>query len=168
MEDGRKDIVVAAHWAVQTNKKKFKIWHYAEVRPIPFNFTFPKKTDCSGLFTWVYWVAGAHDPNKRSFDGQGYTGTLISCGKLITLKEVRPGDAVIYGPGTGDHVAIVIENDGKDPMTVSMGQEGDPAYVKVSQDGRAHRYFTYDTTRAWPKHELPPPTLEAMIPGLKA
>jgi len=48
---------------------------------------------------------------------------------------VQPGDVIVYGPGTGWHTAIIVEA-GSDPLTVSMGQNGDPSYVRVSQDGR--------------------------------
>lgn len=147
MTDVRNNIVKIARAAV-----KYPTFHYAQVRPIQFNWNAPSvKIDCSGFYTGCYRHAGAPDPNgpQYAYNGQGYTGTLMTNGKKIALKDVRPGDAVIYGAYPGEHVAIVVENDGKDPATVSMGQEGDPSYVRVSQDGRPHAYYTFDTTQKW-------------------
>ena len=103
--------------------------------------------DCSGAFTSYYVWAGARNPNSGPPD---YTGTLIAGGKEVALDEVRVGDAVIYfdgpnfTPSTGSHVAIIVEVHA-DPLTVSFGWQGEPGFCRVSQDGRAHKYYTYNT-----------------------
>ena len=38
----------------------------------------------------------------------------------------------------------------KFPLLVSMGQEGDPSFMRASQDPRPVAYFRYDTTQKWP------------------
>jgi hypothetical protein len=107
----------------------------------------PCHSDCSAFVTLMYNWCGAPDPNGQGYNGQGYTGTLLGHGQAISLAQVIPGDVIVYGPGTGDHTALVVEA-GPDPLTVSMGQEGDPSYVHVSQDGRQpQRYLRFDTTK---------------------
>lgn len=131
MTDSRNLIVAAARWLMTRNVKKYPM-HYAEVRPIPLNLAFPKTIDCSGTATWCYWVAGCNDPNGRNYDGLGYTGTLLNTGKHIAPSQALPGDLVVYGGGTGEHVAIIVDVDGANILTVSMGQEGDPSWVWVN------------------------------------
>jgi cell wall-associated NlpC family hydrolase len=107
--------------------------HYAETRPMPLAWKLPLTTDCSGFATLCYKLAGAPDPNGLSYNGTGYTGTLIGRGKPV--RRPQPGDLVFYGPGAAFHVAIVVEA-GPDPLTVSHGQEAGPQYCRVSQDNR--------------------------------
>ena len=150
-KDVRPDIVAWAKWAV-ANRSHF---HYAEIRPMPLTVKFPIVTDCSGFATWVYRQAGAHDPNKLQYNGRGYTGTLLAAGKKTTMAKAKPGDLIVYGPGTGWHVAIIIEP-GPNALTISMGREGDPSYVHVNEDGRhPQTVLTYDTALAWPPTPLP-------------
>ena len=115
---------------------------------------FPITTDCSGFITLCYFVAGAADPNGANYSGWGYTGTLLQHGKQIALKDVQPGDVIVYGPGTGWHTALVIDVSGPNatnPLTVSHGQQGDPSYVHVNQDGRTpQRYLRFPTTQVRP------------------
>ena len=105
-------------------------WEWRDKPP----FTLPWDGDCSAHVTYCYWVNGAPDPNGYGYAG-GYTGTLLAHCEHIPLEQVLPGDIIVYGPGTGWHTALVIEP-GPDPLTISMGQQGDPSYVRVSQDGR--------------------------------
>jgi NlpC/P60 family len=140
----RDKIVQWAKWGVANTAQI----HYAEKRPMPLTSKLPLTTDCSGFVTLCYWLAGAPDPNGLGYDGQGYTGTLLSHGQHILLAQVQPGDVIVYGPGTGVHTAIVIEA-GKDPLTVSHGEESEPAFVRVSQDGREPQtYLRFPTTKA--------------------
>ena len=147
-QDARPGIVAWAKWGV-ANKDKI---HYQQIRPFPLNSNLPLTTDCSGFATLCYFLAGAPDPNGLNYNHYGYTGTLLQHGKKISLGEAQPGDLIVYGAGTGEHVAIIIENDGKDPMTISMGQESDPSYVRVSQDGRKPQtYLRFNTATNNPK-----------------
>jgi len=147
-QDARPGIVAWARWGV-ANKAQI---HYQQVRPFPLNSNLPLTTDCSGYATLCYFLAGAPDPNGLNYNHYGYTGSLLQHGKKISLSEAQPGDLIVYGAGTGDHVAIIVENDGKDPMTISMGQDSDPSYVKVSQDGRKPQtYLRFNTATNNPK-----------------
>lgn len=154
MTDVRNTIVEWAQWGVK-NKAKFT---YSEgpqrMSGIGQPGHLPVICDCSAFVTLCYNWSGAPDPNAQHYDHEGYTGTLVSHGKEVTLAELKVGDLVIYGPGVGQHTALVVAV-GKDPLTVSMGQQGDPSYVHVSQDGRPFRFFTYNTTAIGTVHTPP-------------
>jgi cell wall-associated NlpC family hydrolase len=101
---------------------------------------FPITTDCSGFITLVCWLSGVADPNGQHYDHEGYTGTLLSHEAHISqfvqngtkVENVKPGDLVIYGPGTGWHVALIVEVDGDNLLSISNGEQGDPSYVWVN------------------------------------
>lgn len=155
MTDARNDIVNAAKWSV-ANKTG---WHYTEGPQRMEGIGHPFAgchSDCSAFVTLMYNWCGAPDPNGLGYNGTGYTGTLLGHGTPIALNQVVPGDVIVYGPGTGWHTAVVVEG-GADPLTVSMGQEGDPSYVRVSQDGRQpQRYLRFDTTKNGTGPVVPP------------
>lgn len=138
--------------SVRARIVKFAYWgaahepqiHYRESRPIPQVKpgqleALPFTTDCSGFVTMAYQYAGAPDPNGNGYDNgrtkATFTGSLLKHGTRVPLAQVKPGDVVVYGPGTGWHTALVVKG-GSDPLTVSHGQEGGPQYCRVSQDGR--------------------------------
>jgi hypothetical protein len=104
--------------------------------------------DCSYAVEDYYSWAGAPLPVRVSLDP--YTGTEIRFGREVSLAELRIANSVIYfdGPGfepsTGSHVAVIVEV-GPDPLTVSFGWQGEPALVRVSQDGRPHKFYDYNT-----------------------
>lgn len=151
------DIGWAAVWCVQ-NKGKYA-FHYQQVRPFSVAFKFPKFIDCSGFVSMMYRWAGAPDPYRMGYAGVGNTMTLLRFGKKIALKDVQPGDVVVYAADQGiqhQHAAIIVQR-GADPLTVSMGQEGDPSFVRVSQDGRTPTYLRFDTSRKWKPVPLPKP-----------
>ena len=159
--DVRPQIVVWADWCV-THKDLF---NYRQVRPMPYSTKAPIDNDCSGTFTLCYYLAGAPDPNGLGYDGYGYTGTLATHGQQITQAQLEPGDAVIYygggfAPGDSQHVATIIKP-GPDPLTMSHGQQSEPAYVTVSEDGRPHQYFRYATNSRFPPPPKPPVPLAA-------
>lgn len=130
-------IVAWAYWGVQHEPEI----HYAETRPMPrWLEPLPTTTDCSGFATLCYRHAGVPDPNGAGYSGYGFTGTLLSHGKHVTKTQARPGDLVVYGPGTGWHVAVIVEA-GVDPLTVSHGEEKGPELCRVSQDGREPQMF---------------------------
>ena len=87
--------------------------------------------DCSAWVTYCYAWAGGEDPNGLKFDGEGYTGTLMKHGSRIEVGQCLPGDVVIFGSAPGVHTALIIEA-GNDPLTSSMGEQGQPAAVRVS------------------------------------
>ena len=170
MADARPDIVNWARWGV-TNKARFVYTEgpqrMAQVHGAG-NGTI--SCDCSAFVTYCYSWAGAPDPNGLGYNGQGYTGTLLGHGTQISLSQVVPGDVVVYGPGTGWHTALIVEA-GSDPLTVSCGQQGDPSYVRVSQDGRQpQRFLRFDTTKGGSGAAAPPapsnPSGRIVVPGV--
>lgn len=152
--------VAVVAWARWLMKNKAGNIHYAEIRPIPLvkpiQHAFPIRTDCSGFVTLCYYLAGVkNDPNGEGWNGQGYTGTLLTHGKKIRPDQVLPGDIVVYGQYPGVHTAIVLA-DGIDPLTISHGEEGDPSLVHVSQDHRTPKTFLRFPMKG--KIQLPPST----------
>lgn len=155
--DVRDAIVRWARWGV-ANKARFIYTEAAcrmadEHRPVPSSG--PITCDCSAFFTYCYCWANAPDPNGLNYDGAGYTGTLLAHGRVIGPLEAMPGDAIVYGPGSGWHVAMIVDVT-PNPLgflTVSHGQQGDPSLVRVAQDGRQpQRILRFDTTAP-----VPPP-----------
>jgi CHAP domain len=94
---------------------------------------FPRFADCSSYVTWCIWDAlggpnaGPDVVNGQSWKG-GYTGTMKQNGRRVPrgLANARPGDLVLYGPGTGKHVTIVVGTD----KVVSHGSEAGPHLLK--------------------------------------
>lgn len=105
-------------------------------------------TDCSGFVTLLYAWAGCLDPNglnhgafnhAGAWTQLGYTGTLLDHayhhGEVFTdLSRALPGDLIVYGPGTGAHVEVVVKA-GKDPVVVGHGYPG-VHFTTPSRDGR--------------------------------
>ena len=151
--DVRDEIVAWGKWGV-ANRAHFSYSEGAErMEGIHKRGLLPISCDCSAFVTLCYAWAYAPDPNGLNYDGQGYTGTLLSHDEHIALfkenaqhvqvPEVLPGDLVVYGGGTGEHVALVVGVWNADILTVSMGENGDPNYVwshaptVQQQDGHA-------------------------------
>lgn len=134
----RDDIVAHALWGV-ANEPSI---HYSQgshrFDALGHPRQLPLYTDCSAFATLLYNWAGADDPNGRGYNGTGYTGTLLAHLVEIPVGDTQPGDLIVYGPGGGDHVVIVIEP-GLDPLTVSHGQEAGPIKVRHSVEVRSHR-----------------------------
>lgn len=79
----------------------------------------PAREDCSGFATICHFAGGAPDPNGRDYDGQGYTGTLMSRGVRVEhIGDLAPGDLIFYGyttrsspafpVGSPTHVAVYV------------------------------------------------------------
>lgn len=152
----RKEIVKWAHWfhlhgrfMPYTEGPDRADWLHEKIGIYPVN------TDCSGFVTLCYAWAGGHDPNglndshfhSKHWTQLGYTGTLLEHahehGEIFTdVTKAHPGDLIVVGPGTGEHVMLVVEA-GDDPLCVSHGSEG-VWYVRASQDTRTpHRVCQY-------------------------
>lgn len=112
-------------------------------------------TDCSGFVTLLYAWADCHDPNGinagtfhpgHHWTQLGYTGTLLDYaqhhGEITTIEHALPGDLVVVGPGTGDHVMVAVTH-GPDPVCIGHGSKG-ITVLHASQDGREpHRVCQY-------------------------
>jgi cell wall-associated NlpC family hydrolase len=69
------------------------------------------RTDCSSFVTLCYKEGGAPDPNRRGYDGYGFTGTLWPRG--VKVYTPRIADLVFYGWGRSGwptHVALYVGN----------------------------------------------------------
>jgi hypothetical protein len=141
----RDSILQAAQWGIDNEAQI----HYKQLRPIDGikdAFKLPLQTDCSGFITLCYAWSGAPDPNGSNFSGAGFTGTLVSNGRPIPKSAVQPGDLVIWGAGTGEHVCMVMTAEA-DPWLLSHGQEKGPIKIRFSQETKFHkapvRWFSY-------------------------
>lgn len=98
---------------------------------------YGERSDCSSWVTSVYKSAGLADPNGERYTG-GYTGTLVANGKQVSTP--RPGDLVIYGPGTGHHVEMYV---GPGDKTIGHGSAPvDPGVIDLFGDSD-FRFFSY-------------------------
>lgn len=90
--------------------------------------------DCSESVTLICRLAGLRDPNGRNYDGYGYTGTLLTyLEHYAEPSRARPGALVVFGGGTGEHVAMVYEASAHDPVCFSHGTEQDPRFYRLSE-----------------------------------
>lgn len=124
----RHKIAAIAQWGIHNEPSI----HYAQSRPIDginHPYQLPLDTDCSGFVTLCYKWAGAPDPNGRSFDGQGYTGTLLQHMKPIMKSQAKIGDVVVWGAFPGHHTALIIGGPHDDPLLCSHGQEAGPVPI---------------------------------------
>jgi hypothetical protein len=176
--DHRNAEVAWAHWAVKNHQH----FNYSEgsdrmsaigVWPIKF----PVNVDCSSSCTLYAWWANANDPNGLNFNHEGYTGTFLNHeehmalwlknAKGVPVEQIEIGDHVVYGTGTGWHVAIIVEIHGNDILTVSHGQQGGPGYCWINEpktvpsrgfpfDGRQPQTFLRNITANNKPVRLPP------------
>jgi hypothetical protein len=133
----RDSIVAHARWGV-ANESQI---HYKQSRPIDGLdevHKLPLFTDCSGFVTDCYKWAGAPDPNGQGYNGAGFTGTLLTHLPHIDVHDAIPGDLVVFGPGTGEHVVVIVEG-GASPVVVSHGQEAGPLLISLAQEANAHK-----------------------------
>ena len=127
----REKIIANAEWGIHNEPRI----HYQQSRPIMglgHPHLLPLTTDCSGFATLCYKWAGAADPNGNGYDGQGFTGTLLSHMKHIPREQVQPGDLVVFGPPPGHHVAIALDAHGN--TLASHGQESGPNRISFTDE----------------------------------
>ncbi len=96
--------------------------------------------DCSGAVTCLYKWAGLQDPNGLDYSHEGYTGTMLAhlTRHYWNPFYAMPGALVIFGPGTGEHVAMVIEH-GHDPLLFSHGYEQGTGPIRLSEERKYHK-----------------------------
>lgn len=125
--------------------------HYAQIRPMrTVHFREQELAtlldgghsitmDCSEGVTVLCKLAGLADPNGNGYDGTGFTGTML--GHLPHYSKPSGADVgalVVFGPGSGDHVAMVY-TPGADPLLWSHGAENGPRLVRLSAERAVHR-----------------------------
>jgi hypothetical protein len=98
--------------------------------------------DCSQSTTQIMRWAGVRDPNGLAYRHAGYTGTMLN--HLPHYSDARRADVgalVVFGPGTGDHVAMVIEPDHEhgDPLLFSHGAAHLAGPIRLSVERQYHR-----------------------------
>jgi hypothetical protein len=130
----RQSMVNDCTWAIVHNSEIF----YAQVRPIPVGlakFALPFTTDCSGFVTLMAKWSGNPDPNGNGFDGQGYTGTMLSNLPHIALNKTWRGDLAVFGAFPGLHVVTLLAGGSQmsDPPVASHGGAGDPSRYPLSE-----------------------------------
>ena len=133
----REAIVANAIWGVEKTDQI----HYSQggtrLEGLDRSRGLPLQTDCSAFVTLCFNWAGAPNPNGGDYSPKGpaYTGSLLKGCRRIAKSAVQPGDLVVWGAGTGDHVCLVVEP-GEDPMLVSHGQEKGPVKLRFSDENR--------------------------------
>lgn len=94
--------------------------------------------DCSGAVTCLYKWCGLKDPNGLGYAHEGYTGTMLRhLPHYSDPKRARVGALVVFGPATGEHVAMVLEP-GRDPLLFSHGFQGGTGPIRLSVERSAH------------------------------
>ncbi len=97
--------------------------------------------DCSGAATCIYKWAKLKDPNGLSYRHEGYTGTMLAnLPHYSNPKRARRGALVIFGPATGEHVAVVLDPDtvNGDPLLFSHGFRGATGPIRLHREQRFH------------------------------
>lgn len=82
--------------------------------------------DCSEDVTEICRMAGLADPNGLGYRYAGYTGTILHLPHYTDAKLAAIGALVVFGGGTGHHVAMVRKPDPKNgnPLLHSHGRPG--------------------------------------------
>jgi hypothetical protein len=123
---------------------------YAQVRPMrEVRLTWPEAQhrlqhgpgltfDCSESVTCLCRWAGLHDPNGNGYNGHGYTGTLLGhLPHYTSPASARVGALAVFGPGTGEHVAMVYAP-GSNPLMWSHGSTAGPQLIRLASEARLH------------------------------
>jgi len=130
----RQQMVDNCNWAIAHRSEIF----YAQVRPIPVTlskFHLPLTTDCSGFVTLMAKWSGNPDPNGNNFNGQGWTGTMLSHLPHIPLSKTWRGDLAVFGAYPGLHVVTLLQGGchDSDPAVASHGGQCDPYRYPLSK-----------------------------------
>jgi len=96
------------------------------------------QADCSEMTTEICRWAGLRDPNGLNYARAGFTGTMLaSLPHYSDQSKAAIGALVVFGPGTGQHVAMVMEP-GTDPLLFSHGSEAGPRAIRLSDERTGH------------------------------
>lgn len=117
--------------------------HYAQIRPMRnvhlSKPVYPMTMDCSEAVTCLCKWAGLKDPNGLGYSGRGYTGTLLdNLPHYFNPANANVGALVVFGPGTGEHVAMVMEPDHRNPLLWSHGGESGPLTIRLHDEAQLH------------------------------
>ena len=99
-----------------------------------------------GVWNGLHLGFGCRDTVNAAAWKAGYTGTMLKHGKRVEhLENALVGDCVIYGGGTGKHVALVIGKRNGRLMVISHGSQPGPYYLPydyrsdINQIRQVHR-----------------------------
>jgi hypothetical protein len=117
--------------------------HYAQIRPMrSVRLTkpaYPLTMDCSEAVTCLCKWAGLTDPNGLGYNGHGYTGTMLDhLPHYYNPANALPGALVVFGPGTGEHVAMVLKPAHHNPLLFSHGLERGPLLIRLHDEADYH------------------------------
>lgn len=127
---------------------------YSQTASRPMRYVGPQRVpafaDCSSSVTIIYEAAGFRDPNRRGYDGQGYTGTLVVQGVRVKRKDMQPCDLVFYGyttvarpgfpVGSPTHVAMVMDAQG---AVFTFGSDPGPEFRRIDYRDDFHSIRRY-------------------------
>jgi hypothetical protein len=89
--------------------------------------------DCSQMAEALHRAVGLHLPFR-----DGFTGSYLEhlAPHYTDGRAAYVGAPVVFGPGTGHHMALVHTRDTKhgNPLLFSHGQEADPRLIYLSQE----------------------------------
>jgi cell wall-associated NlpC family hydrolase len=108
-----RDKIVSVAEASRKNYEKNKgAWFYSQTGAANADDpTRPPKagrrSDCSQWVAAVYKKAGAPPPCSGDY-ATAWTGNMKVKGKAVGLSDLKPGDVVIYGAGSGHHVELYV------------------------------------------------------------
>lgn len=125
---------VMVHWATwgMLHQSQFTYTQgsgRSEMFHLPPGTDKPIEADCSQFYASCGEWAGV-----PGFTDTDYTGTLLERGKPVTISDARPGDGVVWGPGTGEHIAMWTERiSATDGWVIGFGHSpGAPNRVRLS------------------------------------
>lgn len=124
---------------------------YAEVRPMSTRYLTQSQltqrlkagytitTDCSETVTLMFRLAGLRDPNGLQYDGEGYTGDMLThLDHFDNWAEVHAGTLIVFGKFPGTHVVMVTHPDGDNPIVYSHGSHARSAIWDLATERSYH------------------------------
>ena len=174
-DDTRQVMLAWIDWFVQNQPYIFYSEGGDRMEGIGHPGLLPLHCDCSSTDTCLCNWVGIHDPNKQipEYNGVGSTLTFWE-GALteVSFNNIQGCDFVIYGMGGpvgSQHMAVFVSG-GADPVTMSHGWSGEPAYIDLQHGDPTGgyygppRYWRYDMTVVHDQ-SYPPGFSPKAIPG---
>lgn len=96
--------------------------------------------DCSEATTLICRWAKCQDPNGFEYNGFGNSSSQWTHCKphYTNPADAHPGALVTYGTDGNEHVCMVIERSGDNPILFSHGQEAGPFRIDLASETRGH------------------------------
>jgi hypothetical protein len=147
-----------AQWAMYWARHKTTTMptEYDEIRPIPIARSFLSTflwgarhvvvTDCSGSGEIDASLAGVDENPAGEPWGNGNSASFYNAAleRFEDVAQIKPGNYVAYGPGGGEHIAVIVAAKPV-PMVVSHGQPGGPFLQPLSLDTRPRTFLRVNT-----------------------